>query len=299
MAAADDLYAAFHNPAGLADVTFEAGFAASAGSPDEGMPVARLLTLIQEAFSRPDDPQPVRGRVGVLGAVALRGSAIALSADANVDLVPSSQGPAAAGQLVSTVTLASARRIPLGAWGASLALGSAVRLLHVRSLRIPPPGAEGEADSAHLWTGQGFSLDMGAQLKLGDWLSMGVFARDLAGALTWAPSPRPALPPGPQSNPWEAIRDGWVAGVAVGGPATGVGLAGELRADGSWSVGFEQWLFDRLLAVRMGRRREADGQLAHSVGLGLRLGPFRADVAAVVPAGPVPVVGVANFGLRF
>lgn len=280
-----------YNPAGLAAPRLEVAFGAAAGSAD---PSVRATDLFKSTLRGFDDPQrpPTPGQAAAWTAVALQGSTAAFSAWSDVEPDPPRAGSETRATLVSAATFGTARAFAWPRPGWSVSVGSAVRLLHVRRATWP---ADGGQPGPQEQVGRGFAIDLGLLARPSPWLTVGLAVRDAAGSLRWdAEGSLPAAP----GEEWVAPHLGWAAGVAVGDASSTGLVAAELRAGRGWAVGLEQRLFGGWLAVRVGRERTGGGEIAHGFGIGIALGPLRADAALRLPMGAGAVTGVASVALH-
>lgn len=283
-----------HNPAGLAAPRLEVAFGAAVGSPD---PSVRATDLFKEVLRSFDDPRgpSTPGQAAAWTAVALQGSAAAFSAWAEVEPDRPQAGSETRAILVSAAAFGTARSFVGFRARGSVSVGSAVRLIHVRRIGRSQPPAAGGDPAAPGQVGRGFAVDLGLLARPSGWLTVGVALRDVAGSLRWDANGSNSAVPGQE---WLWSDEGWAAGVAIGDAGSAGVFAAELRPRGGWSLGLEQRLFGGLLAVRVGRERSSDGEIAHGFGIGLGLGPFRADAALRLPLGAPAVAGVASVALR-
>ncbi len=308
VAISDDIASLVYNPAGLPNSSFEVGI--GLGSSDLG-----AITQFQSLLG---DPSSFSGEASIdiatLSGVSIGGFGVGFAAQGSLAVSEGCAGfdLCGEGDYMTQIILGYGRTnvaAPLKLFG--LQAGFNVKRLDGRRIdftKTHPAGGAYEIVTDN-WTGQGYSLSLGAQLKASDIITLGFAANDVVSSLTWEGTRTSStyleandeLDHSSKTNLGqrsEQLDRVYRFGVAVKPPFLGVTLAADSGSDGSVRYGLEKDLLFGALKVRFGGIRSA-GTATTTAGLGVHLGPVRLDVAAGSTDGFQTVSTMIEGSVRF
>lgn len=282
VALSDDIGSLVYNPAGLPSFSFQVGI--GLGSSD--------LSSINQFQSLLDDPSSFSGDAGLdiatLSGISIGSFGLGIAAHGNLSVSESGDELTAKGEYMNQVILGYGRHLGIP----GLRAGVSVKRLDTRSIVYEKGAPAGGTYlvTADDWTGEGYSVSVGAQLKASNIFTIGVSASDIASSLTWTGKRTVSEydegddsligeTPSSLGEKVERLEPLYRFGVAITPPILGVTLAGDLGSDGSVRYGVEKGLLLGLVKLRAGGIRVSDVTTT-TAGIGIHLGPVRIDAAA-------------------
>ncbi|MBO8126285.1 MAG: hypothetical protein H0Z38_03505 [Firmicutes bacterium] len=266
-----DVYAAYWNPAGLARInkfSIAPNLAFFTDNPSQ-------LTKWTDYFQGGDQPgEGLKAAAGGIVGFATPRFAINMLGKAALDASPAEGEPGRAEALViynSKISMAAP--IPLGS--RTLALGGTLNYFsgHEYTAGLPEEGTSVDLFSQQVYSGQGQSLDLGAQFDLTDSLWLGITAWNVLGNFQWDESHSLVS--------LQSTEPRFQAGLAWDRPS--------FRAAFDWEWDQKKLRryhlglakdFWKLFTIRVGGIIEPEKELVYTGGFSLRLGAFSVNFAA-------------------
>lgn len=284
-AVADDLAALVYNPSRLGDKAFEVGV---------GLGFSDLESVV-EFFSLLREPatigEAIHTNLVTLSGVSIGSVGLGLAAKGTIHIDGCSSGTlCGSGDAMAQFVLGMGRELARPAGNlVGLKVGAALKRLHGERIAYERVDlGAGYQTRVEAWTGQGYSLDLGAAFRVSERVSVGLAVQDVLSSLSWEGTLTEAQYTAAGDEVWrvstpleaqdESLTAVYRAGVAVRPPLTGTLLAVELASDGTLRYGIEQNLLANALSLRAGQAVGKDGSTT-TLGLGLNLGPGRLDLA--------------------